>query len=238
MSTNRTGGSWAQNRATRWPIGPQESAGKPVPLPPAQSGAPQTRSEVQPFTFAPGLDIRSLMREGEPWFVASDIAHALGYSHAPHMVRLLDEDEVDSVRLEDSIQRGNPNVTVISESGLYAAILRSTKAEAKAFRKWVTGIVLPSIRQHGAYAKGAEQLPDAAQAALYAHFRDILKEALRRYDRATEHDHWRSFDKQAQRSHATAAQVVEQMGLPPSVVAALVAQGVDGGLKALGSSPR
>lgn len=49
------------------------------------------------------------------------------------------------------IQRGNPNVTIISESGLYAAILRSRKPEAKVFRKWVTAEVLPSIHRHGVY---------------------------------------------------------------------------------------
>jgi anti-repressor protein len=67
-------------------------------------------------------------------------------------VRRLDEDEKNTLRLTYSIPtRGNPNVIVINESGLYSLILRSRKPEAKAFKRWVTHEVLPSIRKTGGY---------------------------------------------------------------------------------------
>ncbi|KWB61392.1 hypothetical protein WL39_09395 [Burkholderia ubonensis] len=60
----------------------------------------------------------------------------------------LDGDERNTVAFSDG-KRGNPNKTVISESGLYALIVRSNKPEARTFRKWITSEVLPSIRKHG-----------------------------------------------------------------------------------------
>lgn len=62
----------------------------------------------------------------------------------------LEEDEVSLTHLTDSIGR-KQETTIINESGLYSVILRSDKPQAKPFRKWVTGEVLPSIRKHGAY---------------------------------------------------------------------------------------
>ncbi len=70
-------------------------------------------------------------------------------------LRALDEDEKSTLRITEGIQRGNPNMNVISESGLYSLIFRSRKEEAKRFRKWVTGEVLPSLRKHGRYGTEA-----------------------------------------------------------------------------------
>lgn len=93
---------------------------------------------------------------GEPWWVATDVAKILGYRDAPTMTRWLEEDEVSSEKISDpcytdvctsQVRR----VNIINESGLYTAIIRSRRPEAKAFRRWVTGTVLPSIRKHGAY---------------------------------------------------------------------------------------
>jgi prophage antirepressor-like protein len=205
----------------------------------AASEGLQEPSDPQIFTFAPGVRIRALMRDAEPWFVASEIAQALGYRDAANLVRMLDDDDICYSDL--SIRSGNGvhqyrAVTLINESGFYTAVVRSNRLEAKAFRRWVTATVLPSIRTHGVYAKGAEQLPDPAQAAFYAHVRGQLAEALRRYDRLTEHDHWRSLAKRPELSQSAAAHVAGHMGLPLSIVEAMVAQGVDGGLKALRSS--
>lgn len=96
--------------------------------------------------------VRVVMRNDDPWFVASDVCAALGYDHVPHAMRMLDDDERSSVRLVDRTENGgNPNVSIINESGLFSLILRSRKPEAKRFKKWVTSEVLPAIRKTGSY---------------------------------------------------------------------------------------
>lgn len=93
--------------------------------------------------------VRIVMIAGDPWFVANDVARALGYSHTPHLVRILDEDE-KGVHIADTLG-GQQEMNIISESGLYAAVLKSRREEAKRFRKWVTSEVLPSLRRTGRY---------------------------------------------------------------------------------------
>jgi len=98
--------------------------------------------------------LRTFQKENEHWFVATDVCTALGISNTPDAMRRLDDDEKMIIALTDSHfgQRGGAQtVYVVNESGLYTLILRSRKAEAKHFRKWVTHEVLPSIRKHGAY---------------------------------------------------------------------------------------
>lgn len=93
--------------------------------------------------------VRIILQDGEPWFVATDVAAILGYRNAPDMVRNLDDDEAATHNMRSSGQ--NREVSIISESGLYNAIFKSRRAEAKAFRRWVTGTVLPQIRRSGSY---------------------------------------------------------------------------------------
>ncbi|WP_244160667.1 BRO-N domain-containing protein [Phytopseudomonas punonensis] len=85
----------------------------------------------------------------QPWFVAADVAASLDYGVPSAMTRHLDDDEkgVSTVHTLGGAQE----MLVINESGLYSAILRSRKAEAKRFKKWVTAEVLPAIRKHGRY---------------------------------------------------------------------------------------
>jgi BRO family, N-terminal domain len=93
--------------------------------------------------------IRVVMIAGDPWFVANDLARALGYRDAPNMVRNLDDDE-RGTHIVSSLG-GNQEHSVISESGMYAAVLKSRREEARRFRKWVTSEVLPSLRKTGQY---------------------------------------------------------------------------------------
>lgn len=105
--------------------------------------------------------VRTIIKDGEPWFVASDVAKALDYRDAEVAARHLDDDEkvvhlmgVPPVGKEfDQFQtNGGPQrMTIISESGLYALVLRSRKPEARKFAKWVTSEVLPAIRKTGEY---------------------------------------------------------------------------------------
>lgn len=104
--------------------------------------------EIQPFNFN-GLQLRALLINGEPWFVAMDVAQVLGYALASDITRHLDNDEKGMENLHTP--GGEQTVSTINESGLYSAILRSRKLEAKAFKKWVTNDVLPTIRKTGTY---------------------------------------------------------------------------------------
>lgn len=101
--------------------------------------------------------MRVVKIDGEPWFVVKDVAAVLGYSNTREAVaKYTDEDDRNTVALRDG-NRGNPNQVVINESGLYSLILTSPKGEAKRFKKWVTGTVLPAIRKDGAYIMGEEK---------------------------------------------------------------------------------
>lgn len=105
-------------------------------------------NNLQVFNYN-GNEVRTIQKDGEPWWVLKDVCEVLGLS-SPHKVfDRLDEDEKG--RNQIPTPGGEQEMTVINESGLYKVILRSDKPEAKPFRKWVTSEVLPSIRKHGAY---------------------------------------------------------------------------------------
>lgn len=123
-------------------------------------------SSIIPFSFE-STEIRAITNDqGEPWFVAADVAEVLGYREAYHMVRMLDDDESAphnvGVRSENGVEQDR-EMTIISESGLYACILKSRRPEANVFRKWVTGEVLPSLRKTGRYAVPTEASINPAQ---------------------------------------------------------------------------
>lgn len=107
-------------------------------------------SIIQSFADERFGTVRALAVGGEPWFVATDVAKILGYGDATHLTRRLDEDEkgLRSAETPGGIQR----LSVISEAGLYSAVLGSKVPGARDFKRWVTHEVLPAIRRHGAYA--------------------------------------------------------------------------------------
>ncbi|WP_223837368.1 BRO-N domain-containing protein [Bacillus swezeyi] len=94
--------------------------------------------------------VRTVVKDGEPWFVAKDVCDVLGITDARKSVNLLDEDERNSVPVTDSLGR-NQETLIINEPGLYSLILRSRKPEAKQFKRWVTHEVIPTIRKTGSY---------------------------------------------------------------------------------------
>ena len=94
-------------------------------------------------------EIRTVAIDGEPMFCLIDICKALGMSNPTMVAQRLDEDEL--TKLDLGSRAGDTNF--ITESGLYAVILRSDKPNAKKFRKWVTSEVLPQIRKTGSYQK-------------------------------------------------------------------------------------
>ncbi|KFI51731.1 phage antirepressor KilAC domain-containing protein [Bifidobacterium biavatii] len=114
-------------------------------------------ADIRQFDFN-GNQLRTLTDEhGEPWFVAKDACDILGISNNRDAIRQLDDDEKSSVAISDGTS-GNPNKTIVSEPGLYKLIMRSRKPEAKAFQRWVTHEVLPSIRRHGGYMNGQDKM--------------------------------------------------------------------------------
>lgn len=97
--------------------------------------------------------VRIVIRNGNPWFVAKNVCECLELGNVTEALRGLDDDE--KVQLETNIinpEVGGRGTLLISEAGLYSLILRSRKPEAKAFKRWVTHDILPSIRKHGLYA--------------------------------------------------------------------------------------
>lgn len=106
-------------------------------------------NELQIFNYHDN-EIRTIEKEDGIWWVLADVCKVLGLSTPARVAERLEEDEVSQTHIIDSIGR-QQDMTVINESGLYNVIIRSDKAEAVPFRRWVTHEVLPSIRKHGAY---------------------------------------------------------------------------------------
>lgn len=97
--------------------------------------------------------IRVVMRDGEPWFVAADVCKALEVDNSRQATSRLDEDEkFTTVISNDGAATGKSSMTFVNEPGLYSLVLSSRKPEAKTFRRWITHEVIPSIRKHGMYA--------------------------------------------------------------------------------------
>lgn len=106
-------------------------------------------NELQTFIYNNNT-VRTIEKNGEPWFVLKDVCEILGLGTPARVVERLEKDEVSLTHITDSIGR-KQETTVVNESGLYNVIIRSDKPEAKPFRKWITAEVLPTIRKTGAY---------------------------------------------------------------------------------------
>lgn len=104
---------------------------------------------VEQFQFGEHK-VRVIDIDGEPWWIARDVCDVLEIVNVGDAVASLDDDERSNIANPDVARGGRP-MAIINESGLYSLILRSRKPEAKAFKKWVTSKVLPSIRRTGIY---------------------------------------------------------------------------------------
>ncbi|AQZ48330.1 putative prophage antirepressor [Paenibacillus larvae subsp. larvae] len=109
-------------------------------------------NQLQVFNFT-GKEVRVIMKDGHPWWVAKDVCSVLDHSDVSMAVKRLDEDEKLTQTLFVSGQ--NRNVWFVNEPGLYSLILTSRKPESKKFKRWVTHEVLPAIRQTGIYSLSA-----------------------------------------------------------------------------------
>jgi len=145
---------------------------------------------MAPFVWE-GAPVRVAGLDGAPWFVVPDLGRVMGYANTREAVRQLDDDERRRINLNTwgktaGIQgsetgktgraRGNPNVTVVSESGLWALVLRSRLPSARRFSRFLRGEVLPALRERGFYALPGAAAPAPAPAAdLTALARGLLR---------------------------------------------------------------
>ncbi|MEU2013145.1 BRO family protein, partial [Nocardia sp. NPDC019302] len=131
-------------------------------------------TELMPFTYE-GATVRTVVIDGEPWFVLADLCRVLEIANVSNVASRIDPTAVNSIRLAEG-NRGNPNVTIVNESGMYEVVIRSDKPEAVAFRRWITGTVLPEIRRTGSF--------NAPQHAIPATYAEALREAATQFERA------------------------------------------------------
>ena len=117
-------------------------------------------NELQVFNNAMFGDVRIILQDNEPWFVAKDVCDCLEHTNTTMALQRLDADERAKLNLG---RQGETNV--INEYGLYSLVLSSRKPEAKEFKRWITHDVLPSLRKYGTYSMDIPRtLPDALKA--------------------------------------------------------------------------
>ena len=108
-------------------------------------------NEIKVFENADFGKVRTVIIEGEPWFIANDVAAALGYANPKNAVaKYVDSEDKLQPQIESAGQKRN--MVVINESGVYSLIFGSKLPNAKKFKKWVTSEVLPAIRKTGSYS--------------------------------------------------------------------------------------
>lgn len=134
-------------------------------------------NQIQTFTNEEFGTVRVADHNGEPWFVAKDVCDALGINKHRDAVSRLDADERESVLVDTP--GGKQEVSAVSEPGFYKLVLKSRKPEAKAFQRWITHDVLPSIRKQGGYmtARADETAEETIARALL-----LAKDAMDRKD--------------------------------------------------------
>lgn len=163
-------------------------------------------SNILPYDFEDNL-VRVVLIAGDPWWVAGDVAKVLGYTEAAKMTRNLDDDE-KGLHIVETLG-GEQQLSVISESGLFAAVLKSRRPEAVKFRKWVTGTVLPELRRTGRYVLHEQDppptLPHEAQAVELQARVSVVRTALRIFGTRGARDIWVQMGLPVPIAHAKAS---------------------------------
>lgn len=136
-------------------------------------------SQFSQFDWLSALPITATLIDDEPWFSAKHIADALDYYKTANLKKIIDDEDMCTI----SVVRKSPtgaqyvNQVLMNESGVYQAIFHSTMPKAKEFRRWVTSEVLPSIRKHGGYINGQEDMSgDELMAKALIHAQSVIKE--------------------------------------------------------------
>lgn len=147
-------------------------------------------NNIQVFNNAEFGEVRTVVINNEPWFVGKDVATALGYTDTAHSLldHVDDEDRVNSkTQGQNNPEFGQRGCWLINESGLYSLVLGSKAPKAKEFKRWVTSVVLPSIRKNGGYIAGQEELtPEQIVAKALIVANKIIEEKDRQLAEANE----------------------------------------------------
>ncbi|MFI3228449.1 MAG: BRO family protein [Clostridia bacterium] len=106
--------------------------------------------ELQIFKNEEFGEIRTITIDGNAWFVGKDVAEILGYARADNAIRTHVDDE-DKLMHQFSASGQLRQMIIINESGLYSLVLKSKLPTARAFKRWITSVVIPSIRKYGGY---------------------------------------------------------------------------------------
>lgn len=119
--------------------------------------------------------VRVVKNESGEWFIAKDVCDILEIGNPRQALSRLDDDERNTVILNDGIspKRGNPTFNVINESGLWQLVLGSRKPQAKEFKRWLTHEVLPAIRKNGGYIDAQEYMPAEERIKLEEKVREL-----------------------------------------------------------------
>ena len=156
------------------------------PVKPAVAVEPSAQEPLTVFSSPEFGSVRTLVRDGEPWFVGKDVAEKLGYSNTRDAIinHVYAEDKAkdDGVAIRDAIGRSQIPV-IINESGLYSLVLSSKLPAARAFKRWITHEVIPAIRKTGKYQQA--DVPAVAEPAV-ARIPEIAPSSLEYVQAATE----------------------------------------------------
>ena len=139
----------------------------------------KTVERVEVFNYGENAPVRMRVIKGQPWFVAKDVCRVLGIDYYRRAMMRLNEDEKGCTIIVNTLG-GNQKVEAVNESGLYSLVFQSRKPDAKKFRKWVTGEVLPSIRRTGGYGMAGGVCRCGVEGMLYRGmrlfpYRELLK---------------------------------------------------------------
>ncbi|WP_239003985.1 phage antirepressor [Nocardia panacis] len=142
--------------------------------------------DLMPFIYE-GAQLRTIVIDGEPWFVAADACRMLDLRDTSSALKMVDEDDRTHLRRSDtpqflrSIAPQVQSLIAVNESGLYALIFQSNKDTARRVRRWVTGEVLPAIRKTGGYGQAVNRLTplEYARQLVAAEERAAIEEAAR-----------------------------------------------------------
>ena len=139
-------------------------------------------NELKIFNYS-DKQIRTFIKDSEPWFVAKDVCDILEISNGRDAISRLDDDEKCAVGITDAIGR-EQRTTVITESGVYALVFTSRKPEAESFKRWIRKEVLPSIRKTGGYSMVPKTFAEALRLAA-----DLEEEKQRLLPKAQGYDY-------------------------------------------------
>ena len=145
----------------------------PERVKPAAAVEPSAQEPLTVFSSPEFGSVRTLVRDGEPWFVAVDVCRAMDVKNSRDAIVRLDSDEKMTVGLTDS-QSGRrgvaQSITIVNEPGMYTLVLGSRKPEAKTFKRWITHEVIPAIRKTGKYQQAdvppVARIPEIAPSSL------------------------------------------------------------------------